>query len=231
VNWGPASLDLADRPGFGPIGEHLSRLRDFFGMPFDEVNAWKPTAVELERIAFALQHGSTRQLLAALQASADRSTTLPLTPGYRRPRKRSVVMSERDWLHIDPRASDAIRRKKTWERWHARLRAELIKPLQQLAGDTKHPVERAMVQLLAKLAAVTLPEAALIAYDCRRATAEGEMQGPVGYRHELDRLLRLVDRFRGVSSEIRAWKTQRKDARQGPKTLPRIQKSASKNSA
>jgi hypothetical protein len=194
VNWSPAQLDLADIPQILDVRDFLRDVRRFCPMQMNDFTVWKPSAANLERIRFCVQHGAKYEVFMAMHNSMDkncRTLDESVTGQPRRPTTYAEAVTA--WSKLPESAADGGAKKISWELVQKLHNADVVEPLLKEAQRITDPVERAQMITHAKLVRTLHP---LL------------LQSKSGL--DLKEALAVLDRIEGSATNRRTWQRTRR---------------------
>jgi hypothetical protein len=193
VNWSPARLDLTDIPQILEVRDFLRNIKRHCAMRMDDFTVWKPSAANLERIRFCVQHGAKYEICLAMHDSIDKSCrTLDESVAGQPRRPTTYAEAVAAWAAVPESSSDGGAKKIGWELVQKLHNADVVEPLLKEAQRVADPVERAEIITFTKL---------VRALHLRLLQAENGL--------DLKETLALVDRVRESATNRRTWQRNR----------------------
>lgn len=203
VAWQPAAWDLSEPPEWAATVAHLRRLHHVLGVDLQHATCWRPTADDLEELAFAFQFGSAADDVRAwVRESCRHRAVTGLITGA----KLHVRVELREALLRFEQAPDASGRQKAMATVKHVLERDVIQPLRAEGLACDDPKVKNLHVLLADLSRLHHEQALKLRLGSARPATDEDRAAE---NKERQTLLSTTDRILRLTMELRNWRPKR----------------------
>lgn len=201
ANGAPMDLTEADR-----IWKYWRNLQRNLGWEIDEYQRLLPTAAELSKVRFLVQHEGWDRLREVLfDGPYENSKSLGIDPSQERRPPGSLTEALQSWRRAGSSSSDPLMRRLAWNDVRELHDRQILDPLAREALATADPIQRNMLSTLADLSRLLYPQILQLTERLSQAVGEkGAGAGNLVPKEDFQQLMAGVDRVLALQQGIQA---------------------------
>lgn len=202
IDWSVANLAPTDSTEADRIWNYWRELHGNLGWEMDEYRRLRPTAAELSKVRFLVQHEGWDRLREALfEGPYENSPSLCDDPSRERRMPGSLSEAIQIWRRT---GSDVLARKLAWNDVRDFHDRQIVDPLAQEALATADPIQRSMLSALADLNRLLHPQILQLTEQASQAAGAKAGAGNLVPKEDFQQLMAGLDRALALQQGIQA---------------------------